>query len=104
MDMFSRPTAGGWLDNSWVLWLLGGAVEWKELNGECKPCSLDRLSGNPVWKNYRILMDFATEKWMKIGGVLRLDEISQWLGVVQGVQLVNASLACPKRCGLIANP
>ncbi|CAL1162320.1 unnamed protein product, partial [Cladocopium goreaui] len=32
-------TAGGWLDNSWVLWLLGGAVEWKELDGECKPCT-----------------------------------------------------------------
>ena len=35
--------AGGWLDNSWVLWLLGGAVEWKELEGECRPCSLDSL-------------------------------------------------------------
>ncbi|CAJ1351426.1 unnamed protein product [Effrenium voratum] len=28
-----------WLDNSWVLWLLGGSVEWRSFQGaECTPC------------------------------------------------------------------
>lgn len=36
--MFMTLWMAGWLDNSWILWLLGGSVEWKQLEGECTPC------------------------------------------------------------------
>ena len=37
-SMFMTLRMAGWLDNSWILWLLGGSVEWKQLEGECTPC------------------------------------------------------------------